>query len=202
MKRTTLAILLLTMTATLAAPRLRAADMPKGFRGDLPDGSRRRRQEDRRPCRPRCRRRNTVAPGRRRAIGLRGLHAHRRVELSPAVLHGRAQARRPCPRLEKITDKAKVMEALKASFENLRQAVMNTSDADLEKPAKMFGRDTMVRGVTLHDREPPARAPRPVDRVRANERRRAALVDAEEVTPPLPHGFPSPHCREGGRKGE
>ena len=35
MKRTILACLLLTLTTTLTAPRLRAADRPGGFRGDF-----------------------------------------------------------------------------------------------------------------------------------------------------------------------
>ncbi len=45
------------------------------------------------------------------------------------------------------TDRAKVVEYLKQSFEHVRQTVQKTSDADLEKPAKLFGRDTTVRGV-------------------------------------------------------
>ncbi len=52
--------------------------------------------------------------------------------------------------LEKtLTEKPKVVEFLKGSFENLRQAIMNTSDADLDKPAKMFGMETTVCNVLL-----------------------------------------------------
>ncbi len=48
-----------------------------------------------------------------------------------------------------VTEKAKVIEELKKSFAHLRAGVAATSDADLDKPVKMFGRDTTVRGVML-----------------------------------------------------
>jgi uncharacterized damage-inducible protein DinB len=48
-----------------------------------------------------------------------------------------------------VTQKAKVVEMLKKSFEHLRQAILATSDADLDKPAKMFGQQTTVRDVLL-----------------------------------------------------
>lgn len=47
----------------------------------------------------------------------------------------------------KVTEKAKVIEYVKTSFEHMRKAVMDTPDANLEKPAKMFGEETTVRGV-------------------------------------------------------
>jgi uncharacterized damage-inducible protein DinB len=46
-----------------------------------------------------------------------------------------------------ITDKSGVVDALKKSFAFIREAVLKTSDADLEKPAKLFGRETTVRDV-------------------------------------------------------
>ncbi|MBI4470888.1 MAG: DinB family protein [Acidobacteria bacterium] len=49
--------------------------------------------------------------------------------------------------MEKISDKAKVVDHLKQSFEHVRQAVLGKSDADLDKPAKLFGRETTVRDV-------------------------------------------------------
>lgn len=50
--------------------------------------------------------------------------------------------------LEKsTTDKTKVVEILKQSFDHVRQAVQNTSDADLDKPARLFGQETTVRNV-------------------------------------------------------
>ena len=60
-----------------------------------------------------------------------------------------AGAKRPdgLQNLEKIADKAKVIEALKQSFDHVRQALQNTSDADLTKSVKMFGRDTTIRDV-------------------------------------------------------
>jgi len=44
-----------------------------------------------------------------------------------------------------ITEKAKVTEALKASFAHARQSVGAMADADLEKPIKMFGRSSTIR---------------------------------------------------------
>ncbi len=42
------------------------------------------------------------------------------------------------------TDKSKVIEQLNESFEHARQAVEKASDADLQKPVKLFGRDMTV----------------------------------------------------------
>ena len=46
-----------------------------------------------------------------------------------------------------ITEKVKVIEMLKQSFEFIRKAVTQTPDTDLDKAAKMFGRETTVRDV-------------------------------------------------------
>jgi uncharacterized damage-inducible protein DinB len=46
-----------------------------------------------------------------------------------------------------VTEKAKVLDVLKQSFEHARQAVMSLSDADMERPVKMFGRDTTYGGL-------------------------------------------------------
>jgi uncharacterized damage-inducible protein DinB len=46
-----------------------------------------------------------------------------------------------------VTEKSKVIEALKQSFEHARQAVKGLSDADMAKPVKMFGRETTYEGV-------------------------------------------------------
>lgn len=51
--------------------------------------------------------------------------------------------------LEKITDKQQVLAALQKSFDHIRTIVKNTSDADLEKPVKLFGNPTTQRGVFL-----------------------------------------------------
>jgi uncharacterized damage-inducible protein DinB len=52
------------------------------------------------------------------------------------------------PSMEKdVTEKAAVIEALKKSFAHLRAGVASIADADLEKPMKVFGHDTTVRGV-------------------------------------------------------
>jgi uncharacterized damage-inducible protein DinB len=48
-----------------------------------------------------------------------------------------------------VTEKAKVVQLLRESFGHLREAILSTSDADLNKPAKMFGQETTVRDVLL-----------------------------------------------------
>jgi uncharacterized damage-inducible protein DinB len=46
-----------------------------------------------------------------------------------------------------ITEKAKVQEALKKSFDHAREAVTGLSDADMSRAIKMFGRDSTVEGL-------------------------------------------------------
>jgi uncharacterized damage-inducible protein DinB len=46
-------------------------------------------------------------------------------------------------------DKAKTIAALKDSFAHFRQAIQALSDADADKPQKMFGRQTTLRGAFL-----------------------------------------------------
>lgn len=48
-----------------------------------------------------------------------------------------------------ITDKAKVAAELQASFAHVRAAIAKLADADLDKPATMFGQKTTVRNVYL-----------------------------------------------------
>lgn len=48
-----------------------------------------------------------------------------------------------------VTDKAQVLDLLKRTTEHVRQSLRNTTDADLDKPATLFGRPTTVRGVWL-----------------------------------------------------
>jgi uncharacterized damage-inducible protein DinB len=52
------------------------------------------------------------------------------------------------PGMEKsVTEKAKVVETLKASFAHVRKAVTDLPDADLGKATKMFGQSTTYEGV-------------------------------------------------------
>lgn len=44
-----------------------------------------------------------------------------------------------------VTEKAKVAEILSQSFQHARQAVQDVSDADLDKPIKLFGRSATTR---------------------------------------------------------
>jgi uncharacterized damage-inducible protein DinB len=53
------------------------------------------------------------------------------------------------PDLEKITDKAKVIETLKQSYAHVRDAVLKLSDADLSKPVRVYGRDSTTEGALL-----------------------------------------------------
>src|SRR5712692_4289491 len=46
-----------------------------------------------------------------------------------------------------VTEKAKVLEVMKQSFDHARQTVQGLSDEDMSKPVKMFGRDTTYGGV-------------------------------------------------------
>jgi uncharacterized damage-inducible protein DinB len=48
-------------------------------------------------------------------------------------------------KLEKITDKGRVLDELRRSFDHLRSAALMATDADLEKSIKMFGNDTTER---------------------------------------------------------
>ena len=43
-------------------------------------------------------------------------------------------------------DKAKITQLMKDSFTHLRQAILAINDGDMDKPQKMFGRQTTVRG--------------------------------------------------------
>jgi uncharacterized damage-inducible protein DinB len=50
---------------------------------------------------------------------------------------------------QSATEKAKVIEILKASFAHARQVVGKQTEADFVKPVKLFGRDTQVREIYL-----------------------------------------------------
>jgi uncharacterized damage-inducible protein DinB len=46
-------------------------------------------------------------------------------------------------------DKAKITQLLKDSFAHLRQAILPINDGDMDKPQKMFGRQSTVRGAFM-----------------------------------------------------
>jgi uncharacterized damage-inducible protein DinB len=48
-----------------------------------------------------------------------------------------------------LTKKADIQKALKDSFAHVNNALVNLTDADLDKPAEFFGRKSTVRGVYL-----------------------------------------------------
>lgn len=51
--------------------------------------------------------------------------------------------------LERITEKPRVVEELRRSFDYLREAIINTSDTDLDKPIRMFGNDSTERAAFM-----------------------------------------------------
>ena len=48
-----------------------------------------------------------------------------------------------------ISEKRKATEMLTESFKNFREAIINTSDADLEKQVKVFGQDMTYRALLM-----------------------------------------------------
>jgi uncharacterized damage-inducible protein DinB len=51
--------------------------------------------------------------------------------------------------LERIAEKDRVLDELRKSFDQLRDAILGAGDADLDKSVKMFGTDTTERGAML-----------------------------------------------------
>jgi uncharacterized damage-inducible protein DinB len=50
---------------------------------------------------------------------------------------------------ERITDKTRVLEELRRSFDYMRDSILGTSDADLDKPIRMFGNDSTERAAFM-----------------------------------------------------
>jgi uncharacterized damage-inducible protein DinB len=50
---------------------------------------------------------------------------------------------------ERITEKPRIIEELRKSFEYLRDTIINTTDADLDKPIHMFGNDSTERAAFM-----------------------------------------------------
>ncbi len=55
----------------------------------------------------------------------------------------------PAASRESITDKAQVVEALRASLAHARAAIVATPDANLDRAVKLFGRDATVRATLV-----------------------------------------------------
>jgi uncharacterized damage-inducible protein DinB len=51
--------------------------------------------------------------------------------------------------LERVAEKPRVLDELRRSFDYLRDAIVNTSDADLDKPIRMFGNDGTERAAFM-----------------------------------------------------
>ena len=50
---------------------------------------------------------------------------------------------------KKVTDKKKIIDLMKSSFEHMTKAINDTPDADFDKMVKMFGNDASTRSVFL-----------------------------------------------------
>jgi len=50
---------------------------------------------------------------------------------------------------ERVTEKPRVVEELRRSFEFLRDAILNTTDAEMDKPIRMFGNDSTERAAFM-----------------------------------------------------
>jgi uncharacterized damage-inducible protein DinB len=50
---------------------------------------------------------------------------------------------------ERVTEKSRVLEELRRSFDYLRDAIGSTTDADLDKPIRMFGNDSTERAAFM-----------------------------------------------------
>ncbi len=50
---------------------------------------------------------------------------------------------------ERITEKPRIIEELRKSFDHLRDTIINTSDADLDKSIRMFGNDSTERAAFM-----------------------------------------------------
>jgi len=62
-----------------------------------------------------------------------------------AVVSGAPAGPRPAP----ITDPDKLQDALKTSYASLQKAITGLSDADLQAPVKLFGRDMTKQGALM-----------------------------------------------------
>jgi uncharacterized damage-inducible protein DinB len=51
--------------------------------------------------------------------------------------------------LSRITEKPRILEELRKSFDHVRNVALAMSDADLDKPVRMFGNETTERGAML-----------------------------------------------------
>jgi hypothetical protein len=71
------------------------------------------------------------------------------IVLENGLLAGVLTGAAPGPRAAPVTDAAKMQDALKNTYANLKKAIEGLSDSDLNTSVKMFGRDTTKRGAIL-----------------------------------------------------
>jgi len=91
-----------------------------------------------------------VAAGRGRALHQRSFHACRRSQhLFPSIAGVKPPEGIDRNMEKTVTEKSKVQEALKKSFEHARRAIEGLSDADMAKEVKFFGRPSTVEAVVF-----------------------------------------------------
>ena len=144
----TLGLVSLISTAPLAAQNTAAPAAPKGIRGDLlmqlDDAASKLEQlagaipDDKLSWRP--------APG-VRSVGEVIMHVTGGNYFVPTFAGVKAPA--DAPQGENTTDRAQAIAQMKRSFDHVRTAIRNTSDADLDKPTTMFGQQTTYRNVLM-----------------------------------------------------
>jgi len=145
----TLGLVSLISTASLAAQGNMAAQAaPKGVRGDmlaqLDDAAGKLEQlagaipEDKLSWRP--------AQG-VRSVGEVIMHVTGGNYFLPTFAGVKAPA--DAPKGENATNRAEAIAQMKRSFDHVRTAIRNTSDADLDKPTTMFGQQTTYRNVWM-----------------------------------------------------
>ena len=135
-------LLLLSVAAPLAA-----ADAPTGYRGDL--------LRDVADIETKVTSLAEAIPadklGWRPSEGVRSvsevmMHIAGANYFFPTLFGGKVPPGVDMANLEKIADKAKLMETLKGSFAQLRGMIENTPDDKLDDAIKMFGNDATVAG--------------------------------------------------------
>ena len=136
---------LVSLSSTAAA---QGAAAPKGVRGDmlaqLDDAASKLEQlagaipEDKLSWRP--------AQG-VRSVGEVVMHVTGGNYFLPTFAGVKAPA--DAPQGENAASRAQIIAALKRSFDHVRAAIRSMSDADLDKPATMFGQQTNYRNVYL-----------------------------------------------------
>jgi uncharacterized damage-inducible protein DinB len=139
---------LLSLTSVAAAQATQTAAAPKGIRGEmlaqLDDAAGKLQQlaeaipQDKLAWRP--------AAG-VRSVGEVLMHVTGANYYVPSFAGVKAPA--DAPQGENVADRATAVQQMRRSFDHVRNVLRTMSDADLDKPATLFGQQTTYRGVLL-----------------------------------------------------